>query len=181
MNQRGQGLVEALIALGAAVIIISAITIAVVTSVHNSHYSRYQNLATNYAQQGMELVKQQSQLDWSDTATYAGTLCLSQGATDLPPLTSTACNDINMGNMFVRQIDVQKVSPSLSCDNFSSPCCIIGTPVDCGASNANAKLCSSRVTATVKWTDSKCTSAANFCHNVKLDSCLQNIYQTQSQ
>jgi hypothetical protein len=174
MNQKGQSLVEALIALGAAVIIISAITIAVVTSVHNSDYSKYQNLATNYAQQGMEIVKQQSRLDWNNTATYAGTLCLGQGATALPPhpIASGNCTDVNMGNIFVRQIEIQHISPSQTCDNFNSPCCIFGDIVNC---DLNPDLCSSRATITVKWTDSKCASGVSYCHKVALDTCLQNI------
>src|SRR5450759_4358473 len=102
MNNKGQGLVEALIALGAAVVIISAITVAVITSVHNSDFAKYQNLATNYAQQGLAIVKQQSQLDWNNTATYSGTFCLNQGATTHPPFSSPLnppCG-INAGNMF---------------------------------------------------------------------------------
>jgi hypothetical protein len=186
MNQKGQGLVEALIALGAAVVIISAITVAVITSVHNSDFAKYQNLATNYAQQGLAIVKQQSQLDWFHTATYSGTLCLFQGATTLPPFPSTnnpPCGDINVGNMFTRQVDIQNKiapgpacngsNPSSCCNNFISPCCIVGTAVDC---TNNPELCSSQVSVTVKWTDGKC-SANSFCHSVKLDSCLQDIYR----
>src|ERR1035437_7858281 len=108
MNQKGQSLVEALIALTAAVVIITTITVAVITSVQNTDFSKYQNLATNYAQQGLEIVKQQSQLDWNGTATYSGTLCLFQGAISLPPLPSTtnpACG-INVSNMFIRQVDI---------------------------------------------------------------------------
>jgi type II secretory pathway pseudopilin PulG len=188
MNQKGQGLVEALIALGAAVVIISAITVAVITSVQNTDFSKYQNLATNYAQQGLAIVKQQSLLDWNNTATYGGTFpfCLNQGATTLPPLSSTSCQDINAGNMFIRQVDIQNKivpgpvcngsNPSSCCNNFTSPCCIVGTAVDC---NATPQLCSSRVTVTVKWTDGKCSANSPFCHNVKLDSCLQDIYRTK--
>lgn len=174
MNQKGQGLVEALIALGAAVVIISAITVAVITSVQNTDFSKYQNLATGYAQQGMEIVKQQSQLDWTSTSSYTGTYCLSQGATTLPPLPSTtnpACGEINVGNMFIRQVEIQNKIPSgPSCNNLNSPCCIV--------SNQNPPLYSSKVTVTVKWTDGKC-SANSFCHSVKLDSCLQDIYRTK--
>jgi len=171
MNQKGQGLVEALIALGAAVVIISAITVAVITSVHNSDFAKYQNLATNYAQQGLAIVKQQSLLDWNNTATYSGTLCLFQGATTLPPLRSTTnppCG-INAGNMFIRQVDIENnirpgpvcngSNPSSCCNNFTSPCCIVGTAVDC--------------------TNGKCSASSPFCHNVKLDSCLQDIYRTK--
>src|SRR5450759_3168005 len=119
MNNKGQGLVEALIALGAAVVIISAITVAVITSVHNSDFAKYQNLATNYAQQGLAIVKQQSLLDWNNTATYGGTLpfCLNQGATTLPPLSSTSCQDINAGSIFIRQVEIQnKIAPGPGCN-----------------------------------------------------------------
>jgi hypothetical protein len=188
MNQKGQSLVEALIALAAAVVIISAITVAVITSVQNSDFSKYQNLATNYAQQGLEIVKQQSQLDWVDTATYSGTLCLFQGATTLPPLPSASCTDINVGNMFIRQVEIQNnIAPGPACaqdgsnvgtccDNFTSPCCVVGPIADC---TINPERCSSQVTVTVKWTDGKCAATSPFCHNVKLDSCLQDIYRNQ--
>jgi type II secretory pathway pseudopilin PulG len=184
MNNKGQGLIEALIALGAAVVIISAITIAVVTAVHNSDFAKYQNLATGFAQQGIETVAQQSQLDWNHTATYGGTLpfCLAQGATTLPPSSSTSCKDINAGSMFIREVDFTKIPPQLSCTNLSSPCCSsslqpgIGAPDFC---TNNPSLCSSQVTVTVKWTDGKCSSASDFCHSVKLDSCIQDIYRIQ--
>jgi type II secretory pathway pseudopilin PulG len=186
MNQKGQGLVEALIALGAAVVIISAITVAVITSVQNSDFAKYQNLATNYAQQGLAIVKQQSLLDWNNTATYSGTLCLPAGTITLPPDKSVSCPEINAGNMFIRQVDIENnihpgpvcngSNPLSCCNNFTSPCCIVGTAVDC---TNNPELCSSRVTVTVKWTDGKCSANSPFCHNVKLDSCLQDIYRTK--
>ena len=56
MNQKGQGLLEALVALSAAVIIIAGMTIAAITAVSNSDFAKYQSLATDYAQQGMEIV-----------------------------------------------------------------------------------------------------------------------------
>jgi type II secretory pathway pseudopilin PulG len=178
MNNKGQGLIEALIALGAAVIIISAITVAVITAVQNTDFSKYQNLATNYAQQGLAIVKQQSLLDWNNTATYGGALpfCLNQGATTLPPSSSTSCKDINAGSMFIRQVDITKISPDPRCDNSNSPCCINGPIVNCAD---NPELCSSQVSVTVKWTDGKCLTNSPFCHNVKLDSCLQDIYRTK--
>jgi hypothetical protein len=176
MNQKGQGLLEALVALSAAVIIIAGMTIAAITAVSNSDFAKYQSLATDYAQQGMEIVKQQSQLDWYDTATYSGTLCLPQGATALPPVRVYACSDINVGNMFIRQVDIQNIPPSPSCNNSTSPCCIFGANVDC---TKNPQSCSSQVTVTVKWTDGKCSSSSDFCHKVAISSCLQDIYRTQ--
>jgi hypothetical protein len=178
MNQKGQGLIEALIALGAAVVIISAITIAVVTAVHNSDFAKYQNLAMGFAQQGIETVKQESQLDWVGTATYSGTLCLFQGTTSFsPPINNNnVCAPMDVGSMFIREINFTKIPPQLSCDNFSSPCCVVAPIADCAI---NPERCSSQVTVTVKWTDGKCSNASDFCHKVILDSCIQDIYRIQ--
>lgn len=181
MNNKGQGLIEALIALGAAVVIISAITIAVVTAVHNSDFAKYQNLAMGFAQQGIETVKQQSQLDWNATSIYKGSYCLSQGTTSFSPRGgNNTCAPMNTGSMFIRQVDFTKIHPQPTCDNFSSPCCSvsflpgIGDPAFC---TNNPELCSSQITVTVKWTDGKCSNASPFCHSVKLDSCIQDIYR----
>ena len=154
MNQKGQGLIEALIALGAAVIIIAAITIAVVTAVSNSDFSKYQNLATGYASQGMEVVRQKSQLDWTDTATYSGTWCLPQGTTDFYPALGAYTCPVNVNNQFVRQLEFSHNYPS------------------CNGANTLVEV-------TVKWTDGKCSGALDFCHKVVLDSCLADIYRTQ--
>jgi Tfp pilus assembly protein PilV len=156
MNQKGQGLIEALIALGAAVIIISAITIAVITAVSNSDFAKYQNLATGYAQQGMQVVQQKSQLDWTDTATYSGTgvWCLPQGTTDFySHVTDSYCasEGVNVQSKFFRQLEL-KTSSSCSTNI--------------------------QVEVKVKWTDGKCSGASDFCHNVVLDSCIADIYRT---
>jgi Tfp pilus assembly protein PilV len=182
MNNKGQGLIEALIALGAAVVIISAITVAVITAVHNSDFSKYQNLATGFAQQGIETVKQQSQLDWNTTSVYTGPYCLSQGETNFSPLVGNTCAPMDVGSMFIRQVDFTKIPPKLSCNNLSSPCCASSIQPGIGAPDFcinNPSLCSSQVTVTVKWTDGKCSNASDFCHSVKLDSCIQDIYRIQ--
>ena len=64
-NQKGQSLIEALIALGAAAVIVSAITVASITAINNSDYSKYQNLAGQYADQGLEYLRQLSASNWS--------------------------------------------------------------------------------------------------------------------
>ncbi len=182
MNQKGQSLIEALVALGAAVIIISAITVAVITALSNSDFAKYQNQAAGYAQQGMQIVQQKSQLDWVDTATYSGTWCLPQGATDFAStLTDIPCSNrnVNVADKFFRQVSLTKISPSTSC-GINSPCCVSGASVDC---TAHPELCSSQVQVTVEWTDGKCSSDPNsgnyYCHQVSLDSCLTDINRTQ--
>jgi len=151
MNQKGQGLIEALIALGAAVIIIAAMTIAVITALNNADFSSYQNLATNYAQQGIEIIQQKSQVAWTTIPTRLATYCLAQGATDLPPQAVSSCTTVNIDNKFIRQV---KFTPESS---------------NCGGST--------QVEVMVSWTDSKCSGIAGYCHQVTLDSCLADIYR----
>lgn len=157
MNQKGQGLVEALIALGAAVVIIAAITVAVITAVSNSDYSKSQNLANEYAQQGIEIIQQKNQVNWSDlqASISASTVwCLPQGATDFSPvaLGLSPCS-VNITGGFVRQL------------NFTT-----------NSTNCNGQT---QIEVTVKWTDGKCSNNLDYCHKVVLDSCIADIYRTQ--
>jgi type II secretory pathway pseudopilin PulG len=161
MNQKGQTLVEALVALGAAVVVVSAITVAVITAVSNSDFAEYQNLATGYAQQGIQIVQQKSQLDWAHTATYSGTgiWCLPQGTTDFySHITDPNCSDnsVNIQDKFFRQVELIS---SAKCNN-----------------NIQAEV-------TVAWTDGKCSAdpalSNYYCHNVTLDTCIADINRTQ--
>ena len=161
-NQKGQSLVEALIALGAATLIISAITVAVITAVSNSDYSKYQNLATGYANQGIEIVQQKSQLDWTTTAGYTGTYCLSNSPVGTTTLTKAmkayTCpvNIVNPDSKFVRIVEF--TPDSSHCQNRD------------GSANTQVEV-------TVEWNDGKCSTGLDFCHHVVLDSCLADIYR----
>jgi len=77
-KQLGQTLLEALIALSTAVVIISAMTVIVLSSLSNAQFSRNQNQATLYAQQGIEFLKNLAQSDWASfTANTQVNYCLS--------------------------------------------------------------------------------------------------------
>lgn len=148
IKEKGQTLIEALIALGAAVVIISAIAVVVITSVSSSDFSKNQNLATQYAQQGIDILRSQSGSNWTSFQTKAGTFCLSKGITDLgAPVTN--CAVPNIDNFFVREAVITQASAS------------------CGG---NAK-----VVVDVSWTSGKCNASNLYCHSVLLDTCLANI------
>lgn len=152
LNQKGQSLVEALVALAAASVIVSAIAIAVITSVNNSDFSKNQNLATQYAQEGIEVLRNLSQSDWANFSTYSGTYCLSKDSSTLTTPSGSNCPQ-NINNFFVRQVVITQNSSS----------CSLNT----------------KVSVSVSWADGKCTSASNpYCHTVLLDSCLANINST---
>ena len=62
----GQTLIELLMALGAGVLIVMAIVGGVVMAGKNSQFAKNQNLATRYAQGGVELIRsQRDKLGWS--------------------------------------------------------------------------------------------------------------------
>ena len=146
-NQLGQSLVEALVALGAATIVISAVVIAVITAQNNADFSKNQNLATQYAQQGIEILRQQSESNWTTFSSYSGAYCLAEGSSTLTPA-GTKCS-ANIRNFYVRSISIAQ-------------------------NNANCSG-AAKVSVVVSWGDGKCSSSNTYCHNVTLDSCLANI------
>lgn len=148
--RKGQSLIEALVALGAAVVVVSAITVTVMSSLSNVEFSRDQNLATQYSQQGLEFMRQVSQGNWVLFSSYvASRYCLAKDATAIVPINpaTNTCGQ-NYGN-FIREVDIEQNSQSCS---------------------GNVKT-----TVIVSWSDGKCTDINNkFCHNVTLYSCLSN-------
>ncbi|MBI3069818.1 MAG: hypothetical protein HYY87_00750, partial [Candidatus Levybacteria bacterium] len=55
--QKGQTLIEVLLALGTAVVVLSATVVAVLSALNNAQFSKNQSLATQYAQEGMEVMR----------------------------------------------------------------------------------------------------------------------------
>lgn len=56
-NQKGQSLLEVTIAIGIAVLVISALTVTTLIGLRNSQFAQNQVQATKYAQEGLEKVK----------------------------------------------------------------------------------------------------------------------------
>jgi type II secretory pathway pseudopilin PulG len=158
INQKGQSLVEALVALGAAVLIITSIAVAVITSVNNAVFSKNQNLATQYAQQAIDTLRHQSISNWTSFSALDGSYCLSQNSTNLIPAglgCSLNINDSNNNPFFIRTIQITHVAS-------------LPATANC-AGNILANV-------SVSWRDAKCTNTLNsYCHSVKLDTCLANI------
>ncbi len=152
INDKGQSLVEAMLALGVAAIIIGSIALVVLTTVNNADYSKTQNLATQYAQQALDIVRQQSDSNWSAFSAYvSGTYCLAENSTDLGSPTG-GCSTPNItsnNNNFIRSVVINTADAS------------------CGSGE--------KVTVSVSWPDSKCTGSNKYCENVTLDSCFAQI------
>lgn len=147
---KGETLVEVLVALGIITVVASALVGVVVTSMGNTRFSKDQNQATQYAQEGMEIVRQKRDDDYVVFRAIAtGTYCLDgSGANNLVQ----PCIDVaNVGGSYLRKVTIGQ-SAATRC-----------------------ALDVARVTVTVSWQDSKCPAANMFCHASKLESCLSSV------
>lgn len=155
-SQRGQSLIEVLIALAAAVAIAAAIAVTVITSLNNVDFTKNQNLATQYSREGLEVVRQLAKNNWTNfTSTYQSVnYCLSEGSSDLTLMGPSGCSqNVGLQNenyLFKRQIVIDQ--------NPVSKC--VGT-ID--------------VTSIVSWSDNRCLVGNVFCHSVSLESCFADI------
>lgn len=149
IHSQGQSLVEAIVALSAGVIIVSAIVVAVISSLNNSDYAKNQNLATSYAQEELEVLKSQARTDWKTVSSYPVNNSYCAGS-DGSFTQNASCNTVNIGNVFIRQVDI--VTPGSGC---------VYTPVQ-------------EVQVKVSWSDGKCDNGS-FCHSVVLDACLTDV------
>jgi len=148
IKEKGQTLLEAMIGLGVAIVVVSAIVVAIISSLNNTQFSKNQNLANHYAQEGMEIVRKIRDSSWSVFLGYNSTYyCLLQNSVTPTLRGANGCSQ-NVG-IFVREIDIEHASSSCN-----------------GAS---------RVTTVVSWSDSKCTSTQDvYCHKSTLISCFAN-------
>lgn len=71
-NKNGQTLVEAVVALGIAAIVITALLAVTTVSVNRSQYVKEQTLVRQYAQEGMEWLRAQRNSDWTTFSSHAG-------------------------------------------------------------------------------------------------------------
>lgn len=156
-KQKGQTLIEILLAFSVSIVVLSAIVVGVVTSISNTQYTKNQGLANSYAQEGMSVIRGIRDSDWIQFSSYAEDptkYCISQNPINVTVLTPPAqnCNAQSpVGEIFSRDVKFDHLSP------------------DCSGG--------SKVTVTVSWSDSKCpVGAVNpLCHKVELITCLSNL------
>lgn len=160
-EEKGQTLIEILVAMGTAVVIISAITVAVVAALYNAQYSKNQNLASQYAQEGMEIMKKIRDSSWTNFNTLTEpSYCLDKNQTTLAEsdkknTTIPGCEKVSGGqpsnvDNFSREVDIDKNSDECSLQT--------------------------KVSVFVSWSDSKCRDGQNpYCHTVSLVSCFTDF------
>ena len=168
--QRGQTLIEVLVGLAASAVVMAAITVATITALRNTEYTRTQDLATNYAQQAMEIVRNLQQIDYATFQGLSGTYCFAQSCNEVDAsaadigqscaqISGSRCPGIlNVNSQFIRTITFHVG------DSAAASCNQTGSTVNI------------RVDVVVAWNDNRCTDRTNlYCHNVTLSSCFNNI------
>ncbi len=146
LNQKGETLIEALGALAIVAIVITAVTMVVTTALSNALFNENQTLATKFAQQGVEAVRQVRNANYTAYRSYNGLYCLGKGQTTLGTPQST-CPTPN-ADTFIRSVTIEQ-----------SPGC---------APNV------SRVIVNVAFTSGKCQPNA-YCHVQTHSSCLSTV------
>lgn len=165
--QDGQMLIEVLVALGTAVVVLSATMVAVLSALNNAQFSKNQNIATQYAQEGMEIMRKMRNSNWSAfNALSTLAYCLDKGDTLLN--LDDARDDNNTPQGCSSDSHVFSPLPKNIDDFFARRVDIEEDSALCGGSNQT------KVTVSVSWSSNKCTRENLYCHNVKLVSCLRS-------
>ena len=165
LGEGGQTLVEVLLALGIAVVIITAITAVVISALDNAQFTRNQSLANAYAQEGMEVVRGIKDRSWNNFWNLSGgpNFCLKQNSTELVSRNpGSNCEGANKGEILVGGI---KFLREITINNNDSRC------------KQGPPLPSSKVTVGVSWHDSRCKVVPNkeFCHKAITISCFVKL------
>lgn len=158
---KGQTIVEVAVALGIGVVILTASTLIIITSLTNSQQGAAVNSGTDTAQSGLEIVRHTRDSDFAAFSALSGNYCLADTCSVVTaqsgscgPKNSTC--GANVASKFSREVAISQ--------NDSS--CKPSTPI------AGARY--TKATLTVAWTDSKCANPSTNCHSLKVESCLSN-------
>lgn len=163
---KGLTIIEVVIALGAGTVILTALTLVTLTSLNNSRHGSSEALATQFAQEGMEVLRNMKDNNWStfnglsDSTTY----CMASSCSVLNSTSGGACGPkvgscgLNVASQYIREAIVVHDDPK----------CLPPLPV-AGRIYMSAK-------STISWGDSQCTSVSDpYCHSVNIESCFSNF------
>jgi Tfp pilus assembly protein PilV len=167
IRQKGQTLLEILLAFSVSIVVLSTLIFGIIVSLSNTQYTKNQNLANSYAQEGMAVVRQirDSGGNLKDSYTTNTAYCLGQDTMELKELTLPDQNcwaQSPVGGIFSREVKFE---------HESSSCCNTQTCAD--------NIRGSKGTLKVSWSSNKCPVDAPLCHDVELITCFSNTDQKQ--
>jgi type II secretory pathway component PulJ len=116
--QRGQTIIEVLIATVVVALVMTAIAAALTSSLRNTAESKFRSYASSYAQQAMEVfIRERSLLGWQQftEATLSGVFCLNELPADTEAFLNMpvgACTEsvVYSGTDFFREANVTVVN-----------------------------------------------------------------------
>ena len=160
MNNKGQTLIEVLVAFAIGSVIVIAITTVVIAALNNAEYSKNQTYANLYIQQGMDIIRHLRDNNYTEFSNFSGNYCLASTCTSLNSTIGDPCGPMSIScpqnvGIFIRQVKITQNSPNCSKGGSSSE---------------------TDVQTTVSWSDNKCTNASNvFCHQITAETCFSNF------
>ncbi len=167
MNMKGQTIIEVMVALAVGIVILSAVTTAVLTSLNNTRQSTSQDQSGSAAADGLEIVRKMRDTELAAFKNLEGTYCLSSTCTSLSNEQGGSCGKKiapcgeNVGS-FIREVTIEK--------NASS-CLLTPAPT-------NVLLNGAKVSVRVSWEDTSCKDPDNsYCKSSNFDSCLFPVIQ----
>ncbi len=172
-GEAGQTLLEILLAFSVAIMVMSAVIFGITTSLSNAQYTKNQNLANSYAQEGMTVVRKIRDSGWTTFSSYSSntTYCLGPNKTDLNKdsdklsLPNTNCwaqSPVPAGGPFSREVVFDNNQSTNKCCSDNSSGCSTGTA-------------GTKATVRVSWSDNKCPVGTPLCHSVEIITCFSNI------
>lgn len=150
---KGQSLIESVLALAVIAIILSVIAVTVTSSLNNADFGKNQTISTQYAQQGLEILRKIRNSNYSAFASYSGNYCLAKGTSVLQHQNTCLTPLAPNVDEFIRSVSINQAP-------------------GCGPSVAKA-------TVKVAWTDGKCGSGA-YCHSSNIVTCLSTTNPIQA-
>jgi Tfp pilus assembly protein PilV len=149
-SKKGQTLIEAVVALAAIMLVLSAISVAITTSVSNSNFQRNQTIATKHAQEGMEYIRfLRNTESQSIFEARTGIQCMNEISEASVFNPSTPCPTVNIDGNYIREATFEHTATT-----------------DCPTG--------SKVTVSVFWASGKCSQGDAFCHRSELVSCFSD-------
>lgn len=162
MNMKGETIIEVVVALGAGIVILTALTLMMLRSLNNATEGSSRTLATQYAQEGVETVVKMKDSNWSTLSNLpSNTYCLASSCSSLIS-TAGSCGvkvstcGANIGTNFIREIVISQDDPK----------CVPPNPL------SGRKFI--RAVANVSYRDSNCGGSNPYCHTISVESCVTN-------
>lgn len=171
-REKGETLIEAILALAVVVAISTGIVAAVISALSGSTSNQNSDYALNLAQEGISTLKDMASTDYSNFSTYAGYYCMDDSDT----LDNTKDGSNNLVNCLDNSTNISLSGSDIGSGNFLRKVYIDKNGISPPPASLVKCTSAAYIASIVTWSDSKCKSAsAPNCHKVEIDSCVSNI------